>query len=229
MSLITLLIVDDQNLMRDGLQTILNLQDDMKVVGTAKDGVEALQLVSLLSPQVVLMDIKMPVMDGIECTKRIKALSKETIVLILTTFAHEDYIIEALAGGATGFLLKDMPADNLAQAIRDAVNGQFLLPSAIAIKLAKRLNEVNKSTQTLMTTARVKMENVNLTDKEIEVARFMVLGSSNRSMAEKLFISEGTIKNYISSIYSKIGTNDRTLAILTLKMLLDEDALEVQE
>ncbi|MBD0382527.1 response regulator transcription factor [Paenibacillus sp. WST5] len=205
--------------MRDGLQTILSLQEDMHVVGMAKDGSEALLLVETLSPQVVLMDIQMPGMNGIECTKRIRAEYPGTIVLILTTFADDDYIIDALAGGATGFLLKDIPGEKLAQSIRDAVSGHFLLPSVIAAKLAARLSSASTTVQVMKSSARAKAEGIKWSEKELEVTSLMLEGKTNREIAAALFMSEGTIKNYVSGIYAKIGTNDRTVAIMTLREL----------
>jgi len=217
---ISVLIADDQTLMRDGLQTILSLHEDIHVVGMAKNGEEALHLVERLSPQVVLMDIQMPGMNGIDCTKRVRLLSPKTIVLILTTFADDDYIIDALAGGATGFLLKDIPGEKLAQSIRDAVNGHYLLPSVIAAKLAARLSSASTSVQAMLDSTRLKAEGVVLSDKEREIAGLMLEGKSNREIALLLFMSEGTIKNRVSAIYSKIGTNDRTVAIMIFRMLL---------
>ncbi|WP_312029572.1 response regulator transcription factor [Paenibacillus sedimenti] len=217
--MISVLIADDQTLMRDGLQTILSLQEDMHVVGMAKDGSEALLLVETLSPQVVLMDIQMPGMNGIECTKRIRAEYPGTIVLILTTFADDDYIIDALAGGATGFLLKDIPGEKLAQSIRDAVSGHFLLPSVIAAKLAARLSSASTTVQVMKSSARAKAEGIKWSEKELEVTSLMLEGKTNREIAAALFMSEGTIKNYVSGIYAKIGTNDRTVAIMTLREL----------
>lgn len=218
--MISVVIADDQTLMRDGLQTILSLQEDIHVVGMAKDGAEALQLVKTLSPNVILMDIQMPVMNGIACTRRIRTEHPDTLVLILTTFADDDYIIEALAGGATGFLLKDIPGEKLAQAIRDAVMGHFLLPSVIAAKLAARLSSASASIQGMKHTVRAQADGISLSDKELEVARWMLESKSNREIAAGMFMSEGTIKNYVSAIYGKIGTNDRTVAILTLRQLL---------
>ncbi|WP_245954761.1 response regulator transcription factor [Paenibacillus flagellatus] len=218
--MIRIMIADDQTLMRDGLLTILGLQDDMHVVGLAKDGEEAFRMAQALAPQLVLMDIRMPVMNGIECTKRIKAELPDTVILILTTFDDDDYIIDALAGGAAGFLLKDIPGEKLAQAIRDAVKGEFLLPSRIAAKLASRLSGANAAAQALKGVARVRTEGVKLSDKESAVARLMLENRTNREIAGTLYMSEGTVKNYVSSIYGKIGTNDRTLAVMTLKDLL---------
>ncbi|UUZ96972.1 response regulator transcription factor [Paenibacillus sp. P25] len=125
--MINILIADDHTLMRDGLQTILNLEEDLRVVASAGNGTEALALTEKHRPHLILMDIQMQGLNGIECTKQIKQVFPETVILILTTFAEDDYIVEALAGGAAGFLLKDMPGDKLIQSIRDAAKGQFML------------------------------------------------------------------------------------------------------
>ncbi|WP_248928500.1 response regulator transcription factor [Paenibacillus hamazuiensis] len=219
--MIDILIADDHTLMRDGLQTILNLEEDMRVVGSAGNGEEALALAEKHLPHIVLMDIRMNGMNGIECTKRIKQKLPSTAILILTTFAEDDYIIEALAGGAAGFLLKDMPGDKLIEAIRDAVKGHYMLPSVVAAKLAAKLSSVTAGGRLALDTILHKSEAVVFSDKEKTIALLMLEGKSNREMAELLFMSEGTVKNYVSAIYGKIGTNDRNIAVMTLKGLLE--------
>ncbi|MED0672443.1 response regulator transcription factor [Aneurinibacillus aneurinilyticus] len=217
--MIKILIADDQTLMREGLRTILDLEDDMHVVGTAGNGQETYEMVHKLMPDIVLMDIKMPVMDGIESTKKIKKKFPQTIVLILTTFAEDEYIIEGLANGASGFLLKDMQGDKLIATIRDAARGQMMLPAVIAAKLAARLSHFSSQAQSAIHTERLKEQGIELSEREKEIASLMLLGMSNRQIAKSLFISEGTVKNYISVIYTKIGTNERSKAILYLKEL----------
>lgn len=219
--MINIVIVDDQTLMRDGLQTILNLEEDMRVVGTASNGEEALQVIAEYRPNVVLMDIQMPGMNGIECTKQIKPLYPDTVVIILTTFTDEDYIVEGLSSGAVGFLPKDMPGDKLIQAIRDGVNGEFILPSSIAAKLVSKLTRISSTSLMQFDASRLKSEGVFFTEREKSIIKQMIEGRTNRQIASMLFMQEGTIKNYISGIYNKIGTNDRTAAILILKELLD--------
>ncbi|MDF2961370.1 MAG: two component transcriptional regulator, LuxR family [Paenibacillus sp.] len=218
--MINIVLADDHTLLRDGIQTILSLEDDMKIVGSAASSEEALRLVEELGPDAVLMDIKMPGMNGIACTKHIKERFPETVVIILTTFAEDHYIIEALAAGATGFLLKDMPSQKLTQSIRDAVAGQFILPAVIAAKLAARLASATAAGQLRLDVLQKKSEGILLSEKEKQIALHMLEGKTNRQMAEILFMSEGTIKNYVSSIYAKLGTNDRTIAVMTLRELL---------
>ncbi|MBP1995416.1 response regulator [Paenibacillus eucommiae] len=219
--MITIVLADDQTLMRDGLLTILSLQTDMQVVGMARNGEEALAMVLELKPNIVLMDIRMPGIGGLESTRQIKACLPETVVLILTTFAEDEYIIDALAGGATGYLLKDIPGEKLSQAIRDAVRGELLLPSSIAARLAVRITSSDASAQAMVGASRLKASGLKLSDKEQEVARALMEGKSNKEIAGLLYMSEGTIKNYVSGIYAKLGTRDRTVAVMTLHELLE--------
>ncbi|MCC3374711.1 response regulator transcription factor [Cohnella sp. REN36] len=212
-----ILIADDQTLMRDGLQTILQLEEDMEVVATAENGEEACTLAQELRPDLVLMDIRMPVLNGIEAVKRLRPLYPKTKVLVLTTFDEDDYIIEALANGAAGFLLKDIPSDKLLQAIRDAVKGELMLPASVAAKLAARLSAPQAARPPVMQPR--DRAPVKFTDRETSIIALMVEGRTNREIARLLFMSEGTVKNYISAIYDKIGTNDRTQAVIWLKAM----------
>lgn len=223
---ITIIIADDQTLMRDGLQTIVQLEDDMNVLATAENGLEAYELVGLHQPNLILMDIRMPIMDGIECTRRIRQDYPNTLVLVLTTFAEDDYIVDALVNGACGFLLKDMPGDKLLQAIRDAMKGELMMSAPIASKLAARISSLsakdkrpNKSSTAAQSGKQ--LNGVRFTEREKTVVALMMEGMTNREIAGKLFMSEGTVKNYISTIYDKIGTNDRTQAVLLLKGMTD--------
>lgn len=214
MDKIKVLIADDQTLMRDGLKTIIELEDNMEVVGTAKNGQEAVEACRELSPDVVLMDIRMPGMDGVEGTKIIKSLYPDIVVLILTTFNQEDYIIDALAYGASGYILKDIEGDALIKAINDAHRGAFMLPTEVAIKIAKSLTSKN------IVTEEQKRGLKDFSEREIEVAKMIALGLNNKQISASLFISEGTVKNYVSSVYLKLGTNERMAAALTIKKAL---------
>ncbi|MDG0791162.1 response regulator transcription factor [Cohnella ginsengisoli] len=220
--MIRVVIADDQTLMRDGLQTIIDLQKDMEVVGAAEDGIQACELVRELRPDLVLMDIRMPRRDGIESTKTIKREHPETAVLILTTFAEDEYIVDALANGACGYMLKDLPALKIVESIRDAVKGQLMLPASVAAKLASRLAFLTKAPADVLDPNRLRQEMIRFTDREKKVILLMLEGRSNREMAEFLFMSEGTVKNYVSVIYQKIGTNDRAKALLLLQGLMRE-------
>ncbi|WP_240762131.1 response regulator [Paenibacillus thalictri] len=217
-----MLIVDDLALMRDGLQTIIGLEQDLQVVGTARSGEEAIEQALLLEPDIVLMDIQMPGMGGIAAVRMMKDKGLKAAVLILTTFSDIDYIVDGLSSGAVGFLMKDMPGEQLVQSIRDAAAGHFMLPSAVAVKLANRIHALDSGHLPGINTIRKKAEAALLTNKEQTVARLLLEGRTNREIAGLLFMSEGTVKNYVSSIYGKIGTNDRTLAVVALRDLLGD-------
>lgn len=218
--MIRIIIADDQALIRDGLETIIELQEDMEVVGVAEDGHQACELTAKLKPDLVLMDIKMPGKNGIECTRWIKENVPDTIVLILTTFSEEQYIIDGLLGGASGYLVKDLSAEKIVSSIRDAVQGQFMLPASIAAKLTARLSYLSGTLASVINTERFKQEEIHFTEREKEIILLMVEGKNNHEIAGILYMSLGTVKNYISNIYQKIGTNDRAKAILLLKKVI---------
>lgn len=211
MDRIKVLIVDDQTLMRDGLKTIIELEDNMEVIATAKNGEDAINECKKDLPDLILMDIRMPVLNGVECTKIIKTLYEKVKILILTTFDDEDYIIDAIANGASGYILKDIEGDDLIKAINDAYKGSFMMPSHIALKIAQKL----KNTRNITREQRESLK--GFSDRELEIAKAMTSGLSNKEISATLFISEGTVKNYVSNIYSKIGNSDRTSVVLKLK------------
>jgi DNA-binding NarL/FixJ family response regulator len=207
---VNIMIVDDQPLFRDGLKTVLGLEKNVNVIATAANGKETLLLLhSVACPDLILLDIRMPEMDGVETLKQIKQIHPEIKVLMLTTFNDEEYVIEALANGANGYVLKDMEIEKLMEAIDDAVNGKMVLPPTVAAKLAEGLHKIvpQKTGPAL----------AELSEREKEIATMLTQGFSNKQIALALFISEGTVRNYISNIYSKIGVNDRTNAVLYFK------------
>ncbi|MBB3112237.1 DNA-binding NarL/FixJ family response regulator [Paenibacillus phyllosphaerae] len=218
--MIHVLIADDQRLLLDGLQTIIQLEEDMEVVGIPENGLLAYEAVASLKPDIVLMDIKMPVMDGIEAMKLIKRDFPATIVLMLTTFAEDKFIVDAMAGGADGFLLKDMSADKVVRTIREALLGQLMLPAPIAAKLAARLSALSPAGSDAFDERELKRSGLVLTERERKIILLMIEGYTNKQISVTLFMSEGTVRNYISVIYNKIGTNDRKAAIALLKELL---------
>lgn len=216
MDKIKIVIIDDQTLMRDGLKTILDLEDDMEVIGTAENGKKGLELVKKLRPQVVLMDIRMPELNGVEATRLVKQQFPETVVLILTTFDDEEYIVDALCNGANGYMLKDMHGDKLIQAVRDGFEGNMIMQSNIAAKLALRLSKnlsLNKDENKLS------LEDLDLTDRELEIGRLIADGLTNKDIADKLYISLGTVKNYVTTLYSKLGVVNRAAAVIHLRNL----------
>ncbi|WLD93837.1 response regulator transcription factor [Alkalihalobacillus sp. AL-G] len=216
----SIFIAEDQTLMKEGLQIVIDLEEDMEVVGTAENGIEALEKIAQLKPEVIVMDIKMPKMDGIECTKMIKMHMPDTIVLLLTTFADEQYIIEGLAYGANGFLLKGMNYDKLIEAIRDALKGQLIIQSEIASKLANKLLQLSSQAQFDVKKKTLKEKGIVLTDRELEITYLLYQGMNNKDIAKSLYISNGTVKNYITEIYRKIDVHNRTEAIAKIKNIL---------
>lgn len=215
MKTINLLIVDDQALMRDGLKTVLELEHDLKIVGMGKNGLEAVSLVESQRPDVVLLDIRMPELDGVEAVKRIKTFAPDIKVIMLTTFNDDEYIIKALANGANGYLLKDIEVEKLVEAIRDAASGKMIMPPEVHAKLAEGLGRLNNKKEEASAD---KLQ--DFSDREKEICRMMVQGFNNKQIALALYISEGTVRNYISNIYSKLGVTDRTNAVLSLKELI---------
>ncbi|HZG88390.1 response regulator transcription factor [Paenibacillus sp.] len=220
MSTITVVIADDHILLRDGLQTIINLEEDMRVVGAADNGAQAVELAARLRPDLVLMDVQMPVMTGIEAARIILAEHPQTKIVMLTTFDEEQYIIESMAQGAAGFLLKDLPGDKLIQAIRDAAKGQLLLSGVAANKLAASVARAQTGAQQAFRADKLRKEGLTFTQRERHIAQLIAEGRTNKEIARMLYMSEGTVKNYVSVVYQKIGTNDRLRAIQYLKELL---------
>lgn len=212
--MIRILIADDQMMIREGLRTILDLEEDMEVIGLANNGIEVCEMVGQLRPDLVMLDIQMPEMDGIAALKQIKQSYAETCILILTTFLDDHYIIDGLASGANGYILKDMDTDKMLTAIRDTVSGQFILPMAVASKLAKRMSHMEMQTSL---GASFDQQRIRLTERERDIAELVVKGHSNHEIATSLYLSEGTVRNYISNLYRKLGVMDRVQASLRLR------------
>lgn len=213
--MIKILVVDDQTLMRDGLKTILDLEEDLEVVGTACNGKEAYKLVKQVEPDVILMDIRMPILNGVEATKLIKEEFKDISIIILTTFDTDDMIIEALACGADGYILKDIDGDRLIQSIKDCFNGDMILPAKIAAKLVTRVLK----TQKVITENEMDLNSFQITEREKEICDLLCAGYTNKQICNKLFLTIGTVKNYVTSIYNKLGVSNRISAILFLKKM----------
>lgn len=210
---IKILIADDQSLFREALRTLLNAYPGLEIVGDACNGEEALRLAFTLNPDVVLMDLRMPVVDGVEATRKIVKLGKNIKVIVLTTFDDDETVFEGLRAGAVGYLLKDVSADKLIEAIRAAAKGEyFLLPSITA----KVVSEFSRISRPAITDSK-KILPDPLSNREIEILRYVATGASNREIAETLVISEGTVKNHLSSILSKLSVRDRMQAVLKAK------------
>ena len=221
MQKIKLMLVDDQVIVREGLRALLESYEDIEIVDEAGNGLEAVTKAKTRVPDIILMDIRMPEMDGVEATRQIKSDNKNIIVIILTTFDEDDYIIKAMTYGASGYLLKDIGREKLIQAIRDSLSGNIILPGAVAAKITNRLVEDNKSRHQDGTQSTVPL-GIRLEDfkpRELEIIEWLVQGKDNREIAETLFLSLGTVKNYVSQIYMKLEVANRTNAIIALKKM----------
>jgi DNA-binding NarL/FixJ family response regulator len=205
---VRVLIADDQALVRGGFRMILEAKEDMVVVGEAGDGAEAVALVEELQPDVVLMDVRMPDMDGIEATRRIAASGSSARIVILTTYDVDEYVFAALRAGASGFLLKDVRPPELAEAIRVVGRGDALLAPGVTRRLLDRFAGV------LPDDAARPADLDELTDREVEVLRFVALALSNAEIAARLVLTEATVKTHVSSVLRKLGLRDRVQAVV---------------
>jgi DNA-binding NarL/FixJ family response regulator len=214
---IRVLVVDDQQLMREGLASLLSIQPGIEIVGAAANGQEAVEQAQALSPDIILMDVRMPVMDGITATQQVRQQLPSCQVLMLTTFDDDEYIVKALMAGASGYLLKDIPAEDLAKAVQLAYRGIYQLEPSIAGKLIGALaaspSSRISSPASAVSPAAIAQQ-YDLTEREVEVLRLIAQGATNREIAEELVISEGTVKNHISNILSRLGLRDRTQAAI---------------
>jgi DNA-binding NarL/FixJ family response regulator len=213
MSKIRVLIADDQEIIRQGLAVILDNQDDIITVGQARDGAEALALARELKPDVVLMDIKMPHMNGIQATRQITSELPRTQVIILTTYDIDDWVFEGIRAGAQAFLLKDAGTDDLADAIRGVHRGESQLDPAIARKVMSEFRRMSVPPPAPPAAKETPVMEA-LTERETTVLTLITQGLSNKDIAAQLYLSEGTVKNYVSSIMTKLHANDRTQVVI---------------
>ena len=204
--MITLLLVDDQNLIRQGLKALLELEPDLQVVGEAENGEIAIECVRTLQPNVVLMDIRMPVMDGVTATKEICQQFPHVNILILTTFDDDTYVSAAIEYGAQGYLLKDTPSEEIAAAIRAVDRGYTHLAPGMLAKV------ISGRTEKPLTRLPPKLE--ELTPRELEVLKLIAKGANNREIAKVLYISEGTVKNHVTNLLNRLNLRDRTQAAI---------------
>ena len=206
---IRLLLVDDQALFREGLRTLLSLYSDLEIVGEAANGQEAVQQVEDLQPDVVLMDLRMPVLDGVAATRKLKKIRPASRVIILTTFDDDEHVFDGLRAGAVGYLLKDVSSEKLVEAIRTTARGESFLQPNIAAKLVAEFARLED------TQAHPKQDLVDpLSGRELEILALVAGGASNKEIAAELFITEGTVKNHVTNILGKLGVRDRTQAAL---------------
>ena len=222
--MIRVLICDDQTVVREGLAAILSTDDEIEVVGLARNGTEALALTAEDRPDVVLMDLNMPVMNGVQATQRLRRNHPDVRVLVLTTYADEAWVIDAIRAGAAGYLLKDIRRDDLVAAIKGTAEGKSFLDPTIAGKLMRQMTAepVVRSVDTGQVEA--------LTERELEVLRLLAQGYNNPEIAQKLHLAAGTVRNYVSTILQKLDVEDRTqAAVVALQRgLINHSDLQVR-
>ncbi|MEA5582613.1 response regulator transcription factor [Nodularia harveyana UHCC-0300] len=207
--MIKVLLVDDQNLIRQGLKALLELEPDLEIIGEAENGEQAIKRSEKLQPDVILMDIRMPIMDGVAATREIQKRQPKIKILVLTTFDDDEYIKAALQNGAMGYLLKDTPSEELAVAIRAVYKGYTQLGPGIVKKLVTQF-----STVTATQSPPVPPNLAELTPREKEVLRLIAIGANNREISQQLYISEGTVKNHVTNILNRLSLRDRTQAAI---------------
>lgn len=208
--MIKLLLVDDESLIRQGLESMLSLESDLEIVGIAENGEDAIAQVEALQPDVILMDVRMPIMNGATATRIICEKFPQSKVLILSTFDNDDDVEKAIGAGAKGYLLKDMPRSELVDAIRCIRNGYTQLAPGVLEKV------VTQKSRTLSLSTSIDSTLSNLTPRELDVARLVAVGATNQEIAHSLFISESTVKTHINSIFNRLNLKNRAqLAIHT--------------
>jgi DNA-binding NarL/FixJ family response regulator len=200
---IKILITDDHPVVREGLNAMLSREVDFKVVGEAKDGAEAVSKVKELKPDVVLMDLRMPEMDGVEAMRQIRSTDTDVKFIILTTYSDDDYIFSGIEAGARAYLLKDAPRDELFKAIRAVHKGESLIQPVVASKLLDRFSQLSRRTPS----------GEELSERELEVLCLMAKGAANKEISAELKIAQSTVKTHITNIFQKMGVNDRTEAV----------------
>lgn len=216
-------LVDDQTLIRQGIRMLLSTEPGIEVIGEAASGSEALVIVEKLRPEVVLMDVRMPGMDGVAATREITARNPEIGVIILTTFDDEEYIFEGLRAGARGYLLKDISSEEMAEAVRVVARGGALIQPSITRKVLSEFARLSAPSseggRSAGPAAQQPALPEPLTDRELDVLKCIAEGLSNREIAERLVITEGTVKNHVSNLIAKLAVRDRTQALLKAREL----------
>ena len=211
--MIRVMLADDQKILAEGIKSVLQTSPEIEVSGIAYNGVQAVDMAKELHPDVILMDVRMPEMNGVAATKRIKEASPDIKIIILTTFDDSDYILSGINNGASGYLLKDIGSTALIDAIKNAYAGDTILPSKIAKKITDAAMLVSSDKQIKLKKA------YGLSDREVDIAMMLSDGFTNRQIASALKLSDGTARNYISSIYLKLGVDSRMSAISKIKEL----------
>lgn len=214
MKVLKLLLVDDQAMFREGLLTLLELQPDFTIVGEAADGGEAVDLAARLRPDIVLMDLRLPVVNGVEATRRIHEADASIRVIVLTTFEEDAEVFAALRAGACGYLLKTSPSEKLFEAVRLAARGESFLEPSVAAKVVAEFARLGGPQGSAGNAAPVRTSDEPLSVREVEVLRLLAGGNSNKEIAARLDLAEGTVKNHLTHIFGKLGVLDRTQAAL---------------
>jgi DNA-binding NarL/FixJ family response regulator len=199
-----LLLCDDQAVIRDGLEMLLSLEKDFQVIGLAQDGAEAVELAAQKQPDLILMDLKMPLMNGIEATREIHAKFPNIKILVLTTYDDDEWVFDAIRAGALGYLLKDTPRQKIVEAIRGTMEGKSFVDPAVAGKLLNQVASKQTQPKSILTD--------KLTERELDVLRLIAKGVNNSEIAAQLHLSEGTVRNHVSAILEKLNVSDRTQA-----------------
>ncbi len=210
--MIRILLVDDQALFREGLRTLLSIRSDLEVVGEAENGREGVEMAVQLRPDVILMDLRMPILNGVAATERLQKEQPESKVIVLTTFDDDEYVFDGLRAGAVGYLLKDVSSDKLVEAIRAAARGESFLEPSIAAKVVAEFTRISAVSHQSSIGEQPLVE--PLSERELEILGVLASGASNREIAQKLYITEGTVKNHVTNILGKLGVRDRTQAAL---------------
>jgi len=204
MQKIRILLADDHTIFRKGLQEIINKQSDMTVVGEAKDGVDVVNRAEELAPDIILMDISMPILDGVKATRLIRDQDEQVGIVMLTMYGGDQYVFEAIKAGAQGYILKDADLDELLKAIRGVHRGQPMIDSSIAGRVLVEFGRLTRDQQN--------QDFLDLSEREIEILQLVAQGATNKDIAQKLFISEHTVRNALSIIFQKLHVNSRTEA-----------------
>jgi DNA-binding NarL/FixJ family response regulator len=212
---IRVLLVDDQALFREGLEILLSVHKDIQVVGQACNGQEAVEVANKVQPDVVLMDVRMPILDGVRATRLLNEGHPQCKVIVLTTFDDDEYIFDALRMGAVGYLLKDVDSTQLVEAIRAASRGESILEPSVAAKVIAEFTRVSS----MIPSAQMEQLIEPLSTRELEILSLIARGDSNKEIASQLYIAEGTVKNHVTHILSKLSVRDRTQAALKAKDL----------
>lgn len=216
--MIKVVLADDQKIVREGIKMILSLYDEIEVIAEAENGKELINLLQDIQPDVILMDIRMPIIGGVEATKIIKQVNKNIKIIILTTFNEDEYIFKAIRNGADGYLLKDVGSEYIVRAIKSAYNGGMLLAPEVTTKVIKAFNSIVDSNEYYIQDNKLEL----LTTRELDVVKLISQGKNNKEISKALFITEGTVKNYVTRILSKLELKSRTeLAIYANNLNLE--------